>query len=144
MARVDVTIVLLTNRFSELADELQEEADAISLETAQQIMEEYRRAAREDTGAQKSSAYIATPEESGYSEAVAAAKGKNPEAEMLSEVETPEAHTVVIAVAAAYAFGNEYGRHGMAGDGALTQAVESQRQAYRDEINRLIERTAGE
>lgn len=141
MARVTATVTLAFNRFAEIADALQPEADAISRKTAFAIQADYANTARRDTGAMVNSAYVATANESTYPAAVAAARGANPEVALLPEVEARPGEALV-AVGAAYAAYNEYGVHGRPGDGALTSAAERQRAAFEAALGQLLERSA--
>lgn len=140
MASLKLEIVV-ENHFSEIADALQPTADAISRKTAFDIQADYQQNARRDTGAQVNSAYVVTDSDSTYAQAASAAHGANEAVRLLPEVQ-PQSHEVLVAIGVDYAYGNEYGVHGRAGDGALTQAAERHRQPYNDAMSSLIEQAA--
>ena len=141
MASLKLDIALTFNRFAEIADNLKPVADLISRKTAFDIQADYQLNARRDTGAQVNSAYVVTDSDSTYSQAVIAAHAANPAVRLLPEVQA-QPHEVLIAIGVDYAYGNEYGVHGRAGDGALTQATERHRQAYNDAMSSLLEQAA--
>lgn len=138
---IQFTVAIAFNRYEEIANNLQPEADLIARETVEAALADYRANARIDTGAQVASAYLVTERDSTYAQAASAAHSANEAVHLLPEV-AAIAHTAIGAVAVGYAVHNEYGVHGRAGDGAFTQAFERQRQPYNDRMRSLIERAA--
>lgn len=136
--------IQLTSYIPQIVGHLEGLADAVDRKTAFDVLAEYQSRARRDTGAQVNSAYVATSNDSTYAQAIAAAREANPDLQhFLSEIQPSDGYTYV-AVAVEYAAVNEFGGHGRIGDGALTNAVESQRAAFEAARARLLEMAAKE
>lgn len=135
---VTVKIIVEFNRFDELRGMLRSRAGQIVRKTAFDIQKGYQQSARRDTGAQVNSAYVVTASTSTYVAAVAAAEGANPHAELLPEVPAPDPFTAIVAVGVSYAAVNEFGGHGHAGDGAMTQAANASRPAFLAAMGQLL------
>lgn len=135
---LNVKIVVEFNNFDALRGQLRTNAGQIVRKTAFDIQRGYQQNARRDTGAQVNSAYVVTNKSSTYPEAVAKAKAANPDAEVLPPVPAPDPFTAIVAVGVSYAPVNEYGGHGHAGDGAMTQAAESNRQPFYTAMGKVL------
>lgn len=138
MANTTAQVVIVYTRFPELAGQLRRQAEKLVRVTGLAIRDGYRQNAREDTGAQKASAYVVTASTSTYAQAVDAALDANPAVELLAEVQRPNAYTAYIAVAASYAAVNEFGGHSQTGDGALTRAAEALRAPFLEAMEDLL------
>jgi hypothetical protein len=139
VANTTVQVITVFDRFPELAGWLRQRAGQLARENALAIRDGYRQNAREDTGAQKASAYIVTNRNSTYAEAAAAAREANPGVELLPEASHPDVYTALTAVGAVYSAVNEFGGHGRVGDGAMTRAAEAQRQPFMDAMRKLLD-----
>lgn len=128
----------LRNRFGAIAASLQPAVQTVVNQTAERIKAAYQERCRVDTGAQRASAYVATSETSGYSDGVQAARSANPSVQVGPDVGTQPALAAAVAIPVSYAGINEFGGRGRSGDGALTQAVEEQRQPFFDAIQKAI------
>jgi hypothetical protein len=137
VAETTVQVVAVFDRFPELAGWLRQRAGQLTREHALAIRDTYRENAREDTGAQKASAYIVTNRNSTYAEAAAAAREANPGVELLPEMPHPDVYTALTAVGVVYSAVNEFGGHGRAG--AMTRAAEAQRQPFLAAMNKLLD-----
>lgn len=134
-----VQVIVRDDRFPELAKQLRQRAEQTVERTARTIRDGYRVLAREDTGAQKASAYVVTSRSSTYAEATSAAQQANPGVDLLPEVPRPDRFTALAAIGAAYGAVNEFGGHDRVGDGALTRAAEAQRQPFLTAMNKLLD-----
>jgi len=139
VANMTVQLVISDDRFPALAKWLRQRAEQTVERTALAVRDGYRQNAREDTGAQKASAYVVTNRSSTYAEAVDAAREANPDVDLLPEVPRPDRSTALMAVGAAYGAVNEFGGHDRVGDGALTRAAEAQRQSFLSAMNKLLD-----
>lgn len=139
MAELKVSVDIVFDRFGALAGQLRQRAGQVVRRTAFAILSDYQRTSRVDTGAQRSSAYVATNGTSTYAGAAAAAAAARPGAPILAEVQRPDPYSAIVGVGVAYAAINEFGGHGRPGDGALTQAAEGQRAAFLAALNQLLE-----
>lgn len=136
---ITVKIKVEFNRFDELRGRMRTRAGQIVRKTAFDVQRDYQQNARRDTGAQVNSAYVVTNQTSTYAQASADARGANPAIELLPEVAPPDPFSAIVAVGAAYAVYNEYGSHGAAGDGAMTQAAATNRAPFRAAMSKLLE-----
>lgn len=139
MANTSVQVVIVFDRFRELASQLRQRGGQVVRKTAFDIHAGYQQNCRVDTSAQKNSAYVATNRDSTYAQAASAAQRANPGVELLPEVPHPDPYTALVAIGAAYSAVNEVGGHGHTGDGALTRAAEAQRQPFLTAMNKLLD-----
>lgn len=139
MANTTAQVVIVYDHSRELAGQLRQRGGQVVRKTAFDVQSAYQQNCRVDTGAQKNSAYVVTANTSTYPAAVAAAEAANPDIELLPEVPHPDAYTALIAIGVKYAAVNEFGGVAHGGDGALTKAAESNRQAFLAAMNKLVE-----
>ncbi len=146
MANTTADIVIVFDRFGELAGQLRQRGGQVVRKTAFDVQAAYQQNCRVDTGAQKNSAYVVTASTSTYAEAVNATLQVNPDAELLPEVPHPDVYNAYMAIGVAYGAINEFGgatgpdgTQARGGDGALTKAAEAHRGPFLRAMNRLIE-----
>lgn len=116
-----------------IAGRLVRQAAELRHATAQRILAAAEANAPKDTEALSVSGYLVDETGSGYADAVAAAAGKNAQAEMLPDVQA-EADTTIIAFAASYAAQNE-----VTNVAFLTPATEAERPAFEAAVAKLGE-----
>jgi len=139
MGSINVKIKVEFNRFDEIRGRMRTRAGQVVRKTAFDIQRDYQQNARRDTGAQVNSAYVVTANSSTYAQAAAEARQASPDIELLREVALEAPFTAIVAVGASYAVFNEYGSHGHAGDGAMTQAAASNRAPFRAAMSKLLD-----
>jgi hypothetical protein len=121
----------ISRQYARLADQLRHE-------TIDRIMAGSVANAAEDTGALKAAHYVVDDRGNGYGDAVQAALGKNPNAELLPEV-AAEPNTSILAVVVSYAAIAEL-YTGPANPGAhpfMTTAAESERPGFESAVRTL-------
>lgn len=138
MGSINTKIIVEFNNFDAIRGRLRSYAGSVVRKTAFDIQRGYQQNARRDTGAQVGSAYVVTANSSTYPQAVALAQAANPDAQLLPQVPAPDPFTAIVAVGVSYAPVNEYGGHGHAGDGAMTQAAESNRAPFYAAMGKIV------
>lgn len=146
MANTTAQVIIVYDRFPELAGQLRQRSNQVVRTTALAILRGYQQNCREATGAQKASAYLVTANTSTYAAAAQAAHQANPDVQLLPEVPRPGPFTALVAIGAVYGATNEFGgavgedgTQARGGDGALTKAAEAERQPFLAAMDRLLE-----
>lgn len=100
-------VVVSFDRWQEIGSALVAEAVAIRRQTAEAILEASVGNAAEASGALKAGHYLVDPDANTYAAAVAAARAKNPNVEILPMV-AAEKETTIVAVAVSYGDSAEF------------------------------------
>jgi hypothetical protein len=131
-------VVVISDRTAQIAAQYARLADQLRHDTIDRIKAGSVANAAEQSGALKAAHYVTDDRGSEYGEAVAAALGKNPDADMLPEI-APEPNTSILAVAVEYAAIAEF-YTGEANPGShpyMTTAAESERPAFERAVRAL-------
>jgi HK97 gp10 family phage protein len=94
---------------STIAAKQQQTANRLAAKLAALFTEQMLQNGQFDTGAMANSTYATTDQQSGYGAATSAAKGRNPDVELLGDVGPSDPGSASAAIAAAYAEPQNYG-----------------------------------
>ncbi len=139
MAKSAVSVSLVYNHIGKVKAEAKGKAGKIVRKTAFDIEAAAKANTPVDTGALKNSIYTATDKDTNYSEAVAAARGKNPKATILGEAEKPESLTATVGPSVDYGIHVELGTHKKGARPFLGPAAEGARPAFLKAMESLLD-----
>lgn len=124
-------VVIVSDLWAELAQEYVQAGAELRHDTGIAILGRAQENAPEVSGALAASGYLVDDQGSTYSAAVAAAQSKNPDVELLPEVQA-ERNTTIVAFAVVYAAANEFytGEQNPSAHPYLTPAAESVRPQF--------------
>lgn len=125
---------IISNDFDALIQQMIDNSQAITDETAQEVVDDAKNIVAVRSGATRASVYMSSKRKSTYADAVSEAEGANPKGNIQPEVTAESDDEAVVSVAEEDSLYLEYGTSHMAAQPFLTPALESHRQKYESKL----------